>query len=101
MPKCIAVGEYHTSTSVGIVGGRAVDRRVAREPGEHRRLRPHRFIEVAVDLDRLIDARRLDIERSAAPVSTSAPRRAEAAPTAARPHESQRSSASKNKAKSS
>ena len=55
MPKCIAVGEYHTSTSVGVVGRRAVHRRVAREPGEHRRLRPHRLVELAVDLDRLID----------------------------------------------
>ena len=51
-----------------VVGGRAVDRRVARKPGEHRRLRPHRFVEIAVDLDRLIDARRFDIERAAAPV---------------------------------
>jgi hypothetical protein len=76
MPKCIAVAEYQTSTSVESLGGDAVSRHELREAGEDGRLLPLRLGEAAVHLEReLVEPRRTDLELVLSPVAHR-PRRA-------------------------
>jgi hypothetical protein len=46
----------------GVLGRCAINGGVARKPGQHGRLLPDGFAQTAIDIDRLIDPRRLDIE---------------------------------------